>query len=70
MISRSGYFGVNTESSCLDLKFTKYLTADSAEISSCEVQTSIGRVNATADIFIFGCRDQVDPEWAGRVTSS
>ena len=31
---------------------------------------SSGRVNFMADIFIFGCRDQVDLEWAGRVTRS
>ena len=30
----------------------------------------LGQMNSTAEIFIFGYRDQVDPEWDGRVTRS
>ena len=68
-------FGVNTESSRLNVTFTTW--ADSllvwdliSQLGRWEVEWLSGHVNSSADIFIFGCCDHVDSEWAGRVTRS
>ena len=61
---------VNTESGCFGSKIhnmSRQLIQLRFDLPTGKIN---GRVNSTADTFIFGWCDQVDPEWADRVTRS